>query len=221
MSRRFEQGTGDAEQMNIYEKMASVTQEMGQIPKNLVVGYGKNQYKAVAEGDVLSRVKQLERKHGIYSYPHDRRTVFADVVLPVKDGEDGRQKVFIRIETTYRFVNLDDPKEYIEVKSYGDGVDTLDKAPGKAMTYSDKYCLLKAYKIETGDDLDKNPSDSLAGHDITCIKRRVEQLITAKLAKGMSMDDLLAGLNINEKTFNALMGNYTKLAGFEAAIQRL
>ena len=42
--------------------------------------------------------------------------------------------------------------------SYGDGIDTGDKAPGKAMTYSDKYSLLKAYKVATGDDPDKEAS---------------------------------------------------------------
>ena len=42
--------------------------------------------------------------------------------------------------------------------AYGDGVDTYDKAPGKAMTYADKYALMKAYKISTGDDPDQEAS---------------------------------------------------------------
>ncbi|MBR3243048.1 MAG: ERF family protein, partial [Parasporobacterium sp.] len=45
--------------------------------------------------------------------------------------------------------------------TYGDGVDSQDKAPGKAMTYGDKYALLKAYKIITGDDPDQNYSEEL------------------------------------------------------------
>ena len=64
----------------------------------------------------------------------------------------------MRIETTYRFVNLDNPSEYIETTVYGDGLDTGDKAPGKAMTYADKYALMKAYKLSTGDDPDKEAS---------------------------------------------------------------
>ena len=31
------------------------------------------------------------------------------------------------------------------------------------MTYADKYALMKAYKIETGDDPDKDPSGELKG----------------------------------------------------------
>ena len=64
----------------------------------------------------------------------------------------------MRIETTYEFVNLDKPEEKITMVSYGDGIDSGDKAPGKAMTYSDKYSLLKAYKVATGDDPDKDAS---------------------------------------------------------------
>jgi ERF superfamily. len=64
----------------------------------------------------------------------------------------------MRLEITYRFVNIDKPEEYIDIKTYGDGLDTGDKAPGKAMTYGDKYALMKGYKISTGDDPDKEAS---------------------------------------------------------------
>jgi hypothetical protein len=70
--------------------------------------------------------------------------------------------LFMRVETVYRFVNIDKPEEYIETTVYGDGVDTGDKAPGKAMTYADKYALMKAYKLSTGDDPDKDPSPETA-----------------------------------------------------------
>ena len=40
---------------------------------------------------------------------------------------EGNQ-IFLRIETTYKFVNVEKPEETIEVITYGDGVDTQDKA---------------------------------------------------------------------------------------------
>ena len=64
----------------------------------------------------------------------------------------------MRSETVYRFVNIEKPEEFIDITTYGDGVDTQDKAPGKAMTYGDKYALMKAYKIITGDDPDQTGS---------------------------------------------------------------
>ena len=63
-----------------------------------------------------------------------------------------------RIETVYRFVNVDDPSDYIETVTFAEGIDAQDKGSGKAMTYGDKYALMKAYKISTGDDPDQDPS---------------------------------------------------------------
>ena len=132
--------------MSIYEKMAAITDEIGFVAKNMDV---QGKYKAVSEVDVLEAVKKMEKKYRVFSYPYDRRLV--DMVQLVG-------KVCMRIETTMRFINLDNEASYVDIKAYGDGVDTLDKAPGKAMTYADKYALMKAYKISTGDDPDKEAS---------------------------------------------------------------
>ena len=45
--------------MNIYEKLLNITNEIATVNKNLVVGEGKSQYKAVGEADVLKAVKSL------------------------------------------------------------------------------------------------------------------------------------------------------------------
>ena len=79
----------------------------------------------------------------------------------VKGEKKERKQLFLRIETVYRFVDMDDPTQFIEVTTYGDGLDSGDKATGKAMTYADKYALLKAYKIVTGDDPDQEASGEL------------------------------------------------------------
>ena len=149
--------------MNIYEKMSAITEEITAVAKNLNVGWGKNQYKAVGEADVLAAVKPIEAKHGVYSYPFGRKIIDTSVLTSVKaDGSETKQ-IFMRIEVIYRFVNTEKPEEYIDIVTYGDGVDSQDKAPGKAMTYADKYALLKAYKIITGDDPDQNYSNELKG----------------------------------------------------------
>lgn len=150
--------------MNIYQKMSAITQEISTVAKNLQVGEGKNQYKAVGEADVLAAVKPVEAKHGVYSYPYSREIVESgEMVATTKYGE--RKSLYLRVKTVYRFVNMENPDEYIDITTYGDGVDSQDKATGKAMTYSDKYALLKAYKIQTGDDPDQNASEPLSGID--------------------------------------------------------
>lgn len=147
--------------MNIYEKMSAITSELSAVAKNLQVGEGRSSYKAVGEADVLAAVKPLESKYKVYSYPVRRTIIDSDTFTVTKTYKDQTQettKLFMRVETVYRFVNTESPEEYIDITTYGDGVDSNDKAPGKAMTYGDKYALLKAYKIITGDDPDQNPS---------------------------------------------------------------
>ena len=145
---------------NIYKRMSDITSELSAVAKNLEVGVGKNSYKAVGEADVLAAVKPLEIKHGVYSYPSSRRIVESMVMKTTDYNGRERQNQFVRVETEYTFVNVDKPEEKIVVISYGDGVDSQDKAPGKAMTYADKYALLKAYKIITGDDPDQYESNT-------------------------------------------------------------
>lgn len=147
----------EKQSFNIFQRMAKATFDLGTVGKNLDVSTGGGTYKAVSERDVLNAVKKVEAEHGIYSYPMSRK-VIADDVLISQTQKGEKRNLFMRVETIYRFVNIDKPDEFIDVVSYGDGVDPQDKAPGKAMTYSDKYALLKAYKIETGDDPDQEGS---------------------------------------------------------------
>ena len=150
---------------NIYQRMASITAELQTVAKNLTVPTGgKNSYKAVSERDILDAVKPLEEKHGIYSYPVSR-TVLESNLLESENTYNGQTKktttFMTRIETVYRFVNVDNPLEYIDTVTFAEGIDSQDKGSGKAMTYGDKYALMKAYKISTGDDPDQTASEDV------------------------------------------------------------
>lgn len=152
--------------MNLYEKLLLITNDMKTVAKNLEVGVGKSQYKAVGEADVLKAVKELEFKYKVYSYPSSRKVIDNAILETVKEYTDNNgnttitksNQLFMRIETVYTFVNVENPEETISITTYGDGIDGQDKAPGKAMTYADKYGLLKAYKIVTGEDPDQQAS---------------------------------------------------------------
>lgn len=153
--------------MNIYEKMSGITAELRTVAKNLTVGTGNNQYKAVSERDILDAVKPLEEKYGVYSYPCDREVLESNLLETEKNFTDRSGNTTItksttfmsRIKTKYRFVNVEKPEDYIETTTFAEGIDSQDKGSGKAMTYGDKYALMKAYKISTGDDPDQTASE--------------------------------------------------------------
>ena len=149
--------------MNIFQKMSAVTAELQTVAKNLTVSTGKNNtYKAVSERDIIDAVKPLEVKHGIYSFPCDRQVIESQILESESEYQGKVTKkttFFSRIKVTYRFVNVDKPDEYIDMVTFAEGIDAQDKGSGKAMTYADKYALMKAYKISTGDDPDQNASE--------------------------------------------------------------
>lgn len=197
----------EVKKMNIYERMMMVEKELGVVAKNLEIKATKtSSYRAVSERDVIDAVKPLEAKYRIYSYPYSR-VIIKDERLENKRDYGGTEVVvtstFMRTETVYRFVNVDVPTEYVDITTYGDGIDTGDKATGKAMTYADKYALMKAYKISTGDDPDQEKSPD-EGYKVT---QRVEPKATPKqigfLEKLMSSEELdsrLQAMGMNKET---------------------
>lgn len=133
----------EIQKMNLFEKMMNLTNEVEAVKKN---GMIMGKIPTVTEPDVLAAVKSKEYVYRVYSYPFDRE------VITQGNG-------MLKIKTTYRFVNVDNPNEFIDMISFGYGVENDDKAPGKALSYSDKYALLKAYKMITGTDPDWEPVD--------------------------------------------------------------
>lgn len=139
--------------LNIYERLLLISSEVPYVAKNLTVSTGSSSYKAVSESDIISTIKPLETKYRVFSYPVSRRIVESSQI----ENTNGKKQNFLRLEIIYRFINIDKSEQYIDITTYGDGIDFGDKAPGKAMTYADKYALMKAYKIPTGEDPDKDP----------------------------------------------------------------
>ena len=87
--------------------------------------------------------------------------------------------------------------------------------------------FVKGVAIHTGlgfglwsDGVEDAPTDDLSVHNILAIKRRVEELATAKL-QGMAYGDMLDALQIKDKDFKALMGMFERLNNFEKALARV
>ena len=155
-------------QLNIFQRMSKATEEIGVVAKNLMVETAKGKgYKAVSERDIIDAVKPIETKYGIYSYPASREILESHLLENESTYTDskGNQTVstkttfMTRIKTVYKFVNIDNPSDCIEMTTFAEGIDSQDKGSGKGMTYGDKYALMKAYKISTGDDPDQNASE--------------------------------------------------------------
>ena len=199
--------------MNIYQKMSAITAELQTVAKNLTVEVSKNnKYRAVSERDILDAVKPLEVKHGVYSYPVSRRILESNLLESetTYDKKTTKKTTFMtRIETVYRFVNIENPEEYIETTTFAEGIDSQDKGSGKAMTYGDKYALMKAYKISTGDDPDQEASKEESYKP----KQTAREELIALLHK--------KGIDITEYAMEKRLSNRTTEEEFAALIAEL
>ena len=213
--------------MNLFEKMSAIAAEIGVVAKNLDIDTGKGKgYKAVSEVDVLSKVKPIEAKHRVFSYPAKRSIVDSGEFVTestYNNKTTQRRQLYLRIETVYRFVDMDQPDSFIEITTYGDGLDSGDKATGKAMTYADKYALLKAYKIMTGDDPDQEASGELVSTEYQHVEnQRIDNVKIQSLLQKCVNDKVngskLCGLykvenfsQLTEKQFRHMMDNWEKV----------
>ena len=133
--------------LTIYEKILAIMSEVERLQKDDRVEFGKTSYKALSEEKVttIMRKKLLDYKL---------------VVYPIKQTRE-RVNQITSVDVTYRMVNVEDPEDYIDIVSSGDGADSQDKGAGKAMTYAYKYMWLRTFALPTGEDPDKISSEEL------------------------------------------------------------
>lgn len=125
------------EAKNIHQRLAQVMQSVTYIQKERKE---KMQYTIVSHDAVTAKVRPALLDAGIVYYP-----------VRCEHTHNGNRA---ECGMTIRFVNIDQPDDFFDVQTFGYGVDTQDKGPGKAMSYAVKYALLKALGLETGDDAD-------------------------------------------------------------------
>jgi hypothetical protein len=158
-----------SDKKNLFEKIQLVSNEVRNIAKDMTVGTGNYSYKAVSDLDVTLAVKDAESKYRLTSIPIKQELVNSEIVRTLKkDNVEGLTYVDT-IKMTIRIVDLDDTDKYLDVESFGKGIDSGDKGFGKASTYARKYALLNAYKIATGEDPDADKSES------TTVKKTVSE----------------------------------------------
>lgn len=133
--------------MNIYEKIRQIMSNVEYIQKDDHVQFKTTNYKALSEEKITSIMHHQFVNQGLIVFPIEQSwTRMGDIT---------------HVDVKYRIVNSENPEEFIEVVSCGDGADTQDKGSGKAMTYAFKYMWLRTFAIPTGEDPDKMSNEEI------------------------------------------------------------
>lgn len=133
--------------MNIYQRINEVRKKISYVRKDKEVrGSG---YMAVTHDAVTALTREAFIEQGILIVPSLVSSRTVDTGTVTKSGTP-----FIRMEAVYSFdvVNADEPSDRFNLNIEAHALDQGDKAPGKALSYAKKYCVLKLLEIESGED---------------------------------------------------------------------
>ena len=202
------------EKLNLYQKLQAVSNEIRNISKEIIVGTGSYSYKAVSDIDVTLAVKDAEMKYKLVSIPVRQELINSEVIrIQKKNNEEGLTFVDT-IKMTLRIVDTEDTTQFIEIESFGKGIDSGDKGFGKASTYARKYALLNAYKIATGEDPDAEKSkEQTTAKTITEKRAAVENYLLKnvetyqKMLQHFNVGELS---DISEKDINIIFKTYSE-----------
>lgn len=141
------------EQMNIYQKLIEVRKSVPYLKKE---AEGK-QYKYTGSSQVLASVRAKMDELGLLLIPRITGKEISESQIEFKDASGNVTKrtttYFTELIMTMTWINAEKPDETIECPWYGQGVDIAgEKGVGKALTYAEKYFILKQFNIATDKD---------------------------------------------------------------------
>ncbi|NCB47015.1 hypothetical protein EOM81_08370, partial [bacterium] len=114
--------------MNLWQKIHAVMTESESLEKSLVVGEGRNSYKAVGEAEVLNNLKPLLKKHKLICLPVDGE--ITEVSGTTETEYNGVKKVTARniaqLKCYFKIIDIE-TGESVQIVGFGFGADSQDK----------------------------------------------------------------------------------------------
>lgn len=132
------------EQLNLYQKIADVKAHIDGFTKD-TKGYN---YSYVSGSQVLHRIRNKMIEHNLLLVPHTENEEVTETT-----NAKGKPEHIVKLKLTYKWINADNPQEILEVPFFAVGQqDDVSKAHGTALTYAERYFLMKFFNIPTDED---------------------------------------------------------------------
>lgn len=134
--------------MNIYQKLVEVRKAVPYLKKEAK----GSQYNYVASSQVLASVREKMDELQLLIIPEVTDKRVTQTQIKTSRGNEVTN-YFTELDLNMTIVNGEKPDEQITRKWYGQGVDLAgEKGVGKALTYAEKYFILKLFNIPTDQD---------------------------------------------------------------------
>ena len=137
-----------AKNLNVYQRLSEVRKSVEYLKKDKQ----GQQFMYVGSADVLAALREKINEAGLILVPE---IVNHKVSVYERTNSKGNptNDYFTELDMTMTWVNIDVPEETVKVSWYAQGVDLAgEKGVGKALTYAEKYFLLKTFNIATDKD---------------------------------------------------------------------
>lgn len=130
--------------LNLHQKLVLVRQSIGPLERDKK-GYD-NDY--VSGSQILNKINHAMNAQNVLLIPQVLNQSHEVHTLPTKKGE--RVLFVVSGQMSYTWINADNPEEKIEVPFFYTGAqDDVSKAFGSALTYAERYFLIKFFNLPT------------------------------------------------------------------------
>lgn len=141
--------------LNLPQRIHGAIADTKPMKKDRVMDGGKQKFHYHGHAMITANVKAALEKWRVTI----STSVIEEVHEPITIGQYNTPGYFTTAKVRVRFVNIDDPEDYMESDHYGYGQDTSDKGIGKAVTYAVKYAMMKTLMISDGEEPDNESID--------------------------------------------------------------
>ncbi|TDL39425.1 single-stranded DNA-binding protein [Macrococcoides bohemicum] len=179
--------------LNLFQKIADV--------KKSIEGFTKDtkgfNYNYVSGSQVLHSIRAKMEEHNLLFIPRIENAEYKEIEVLVKGQK--KPNILVAVTLTYTWIDADNPADKFEIPFYAIGhQDDASKALGTALTYSERYLLMKQFNIPTDeDDADAKqkkekytPKELATSQDIGEVKKALKQLVSVS-AEGTSEAQIL------------------------------
>lgn len=196
---------------NLYQRLLAVQKAVTRITKDQVSG-GRGAFKYVSSSHLLQTIREAMDANGLVL-----EVTVVDYTLHLEAAyasEDKRGQHLTELMVELTWVNVDNPEERVSWRIPGQGIDPGEKGIGKALTYAEKYGLLKWFHIGTDDvdpDATQNQPPSETAAPPAGRAQRLNVTPVTKLRQRMT-DELNIPAEQHQATLDELAGKPVDMA---------